>query len=117
MDLEDFYLKGACTEFPEYDWLTRSPAVQAECKTICGYCPVLKTCRTYGLNKGRDDSGIWGGLTKNERERQIARQRKSRSGTTWWPPSSRGRREYPGRDLRAARRAPAAAGRGSGRSA
>ena len=77
VNLEDFYLKGACTEFPEYDWLTRSPAVQAECKAICEYCPVLKTCRTYGLNKGRDDSGIWGGLTKNERERQIARQRKS----------------------------------------
>ena len=77
VNLEDFYLKGACTEFPEYDWLTRSPAVQAECKAICEYCPVLKKCRTYGLNKGRDDSGIWGGLTKNEREREIARQRKS----------------------------------------
>ena len=50
---------------------------QAECKAICEYCQVLKTCRTYGLNKGRDDSGIWGGLTKNEREREIARQRKS----------------------------------------
>ena len=77
VNLADFYLKGACTEFPEYDWLTRSPAVQAECKAICAHCPVLTTCRSYGLSKGREDSGIWGGLTKNEREREIVRQRRS----------------------------------------
>ncbi|AGB27223.1 Transcription factor WhiB (plasmid) [Mycobacterium sp. JS623] len=73
--LEDFYLKGACGEFPEYDWVSRSPGVQAECKAICQYCPVLQECRTYGLTKGREHSGIWGGLTKNEREREVARQR------------------------------------------
>lgn len=68
--LADFYLDGACNEFPEYDWLSRSPGVQAECKAICEYCPVLQKCRTYGLSKGRDDAGILGGLTKNERQRQ-----------------------------------------------
>lgn len=73
--LEDFYLKGACGEFPEYDWVSRSPSVQAECKAICQHCPVLGDCRTYGLTEGRDQCGIWGGLTKNEREREVARQR------------------------------------------
>ena len=110
VNLEDFYLKGACTQFPEYDWLTRSPAVQAECKAICEYCPVLKTCRTYGLNKGRDDAGIWGGLTKTNASARSHASARAASATTWWPPSSRGRREYPGRDLRAA--AAGASGRG-----
>ena len=75
--LQDFALDGACGEFPEYDWSTRSPAMQRECKAICQYCPVLEKCRSYGLNQGRNDSGIWGALTKSEREREIARQRRT----------------------------------------
>lgn len=74
VSLADFYLDGACHEFPEYDWLSRRPVEQAECKAICEYCPVLQKCRIYGLAKGRNDSGILGGLTKNERER-ISRER------------------------------------------
>lgn len=51
--------------------------MQRECKAICQYCPVLEKCRSYGLNQGRNDSGIWGALTKSEREREIARQRRT----------------------------------------
>ncbi|WP_006243960.1 WhiB family transcriptional regulator [Mycolicibacterium tusciae] len=71
VSLADFHLDGACREFPEYDWLSRSPGVQAECKAICEYCPVLQKCRAYGLTNGRDAAGILGGLTTNERQRLI----------------------------------------------
>ncbi|SPX94936.1 transcription factor WhiB [Mycobacterium xenopi] len=75
VDLESFYLDGACGSFPELDWLSRSPQMQAECKAVCAHCPVLAKCRNYGLNKGRDDRGIWGGMTTAERQREIRRQR------------------------------------------
>ncbi|MCH9732007.1 MAG: WhiB family transcriptional regulator [Actinomycetia bacterium] len=77
VNLDDFYLEGACAGFPEYDWLTRSPTMQAECKAICRHCPVLAKCRTYGLTKGSEDSGIWGAMTRNERTLEVARARKA----------------------------------------
>ena len=58
-------------------WASRSPAVQAECKAVCAHCPVLAQCRSYGLNKGCDESGVWGGLSKNERDVEIARARRA----------------------------------------
>lgn len=73
--LEDFYMQGACGEFPEYDWTSRSLRMQAECKAICEHCPVLEKCRSYGLTKGRAELGIWGAMTANERAREIRRRR------------------------------------------
>ncbi len=77
VSLEDFFMDGACGQFPEYDWLTRNPAMQAECKAICQHCPVLAKCRSYGLAKGREDAGIWGGMTRNDRVQEVARARKA----------------------------------------
>jgi WhiB family redox-sensing transcriptional regulator len=74
VDLASFYLDGACGSYPELDWLSRSPAVQARVKAVCAGCPVLTPCRGYGLNKGHEESGIWGGMTKPERQREIERQ-------------------------------------------
>jgi WhiB family redox-sensing transcriptional regulator len=75
-DLGSFVSKGACAAFPEVDWLSRSPLVQAEAKAICQYCPVLDECRSYGLNKGRDQRGVLGGMTMAERVRELRRQRR-----------------------------------------
>ena len=61
MELVSFVAEGACAAFPEVDWLSRSPLVQAEAKAICEYCPVLAKCRSYGLSNGRDDGGVLGG--------------------------------------------------------
>ena len=74
--LEEFYMQGACGAFPELDWVSRSPSMQAECKAVCTHCPVLEQCRTWGLTTGREESGVWGALTKNERQREVARWRK-----------------------------------------
>lgn len=73
VELGDFLWDGACGAFPELNWQTRSTLQQADCKAVCAHCPVLAKCRTYGLGKGRKDIGIWGGLTKNERDR-MSRQ-------------------------------------------
>ena len=74
VELASFVNGGACAAFPEVDWLSRSPLQQAEAKAICEYCPVLAQCRSYGLNKGRDDRGVLGGMTKAERQREIQRR-------------------------------------------
>jgi len=50
-------------------------ALAAATAKRAGLFPDLPTIAEAGLPGF--DSGIWGGLTKNERERQIARQRKS----------------------------------------
>ncbi|OCB20038.1 transcription factor WhiB [Mycobacterium paraffinicum] len=75
VELASFVYEGACAAFPEVDWLSRSSLVQAEAKAICQYCPVLDKCRSYGLNKGRDQRGVLGGMTMAERAREVRRQR------------------------------------------
>jgi WhiB family redox-sensing transcriptional regulator len=75
--LEDFFMDGSCGGFPELDWQTRKLTMQRDCKAVCEYCPVLSKCRAYGLTKGCDDAGIWGGLTRNERQREVARRRRA----------------------------------------
>lgn len=74
VQLDSFYREGACGSFPEYDWLTRSPLMQQECKAICEHCPVLARCREYGLTTGLDDFGVWGGWTRRERMAELRRR-------------------------------------------
>jgi len=79
VELSEFVLEGACGAFPEVDFLSRSSLVQTEAKAICEYCPVLAKCRSYGLNKGRDDRGVLGAMTKAERQREITRRQRRTS--------------------------------------
>ena len=48
-------------------------ASNLEAKTICGRCVVRHECRAYAL---ADTSleGIWGGMSKRERQRQRGRR-------------------------------------------
>jgi WhiB family transcriptional regulator, redox-sensing transcriptional regulator len=71
--LGSFFMAGACGSFPELNWMSRSTREQAECKAICEHCAVLAQCRDYGLGKGRDEAGVWGGMTADERRREIQR--------------------------------------------
>ncbi len=80
VSLDEFYLQGACGEFPELDWNTRSLTERAECKAVCTYCPVLAKCRAYGLTQGLQDVGVWGGLTREERKREAAQKRREAAG-------------------------------------
>jgi WhiB family redox-sensing transcriptional regulator len=47
-------------------------------KRVCGRCAVAETCLRYALDT-KQDSGIWGGLTDDERKalrRKMARTRR-----------------------------------------
>jgi len=45
-----------------------------EAKAICLGCAVLEKCRTYAL-QNKEEFGIWGGLTENERKEVWRRQK------------------------------------------
>lgn len=75
---------GECRR-PEYDpemWHpggTTGPhlAQTADAKRICSGCPVMVQCREWGMDH-RQESGIWGGMTEQDRvneRRRIARAR------------------------------------------
>lgn len=51
-----------------FDDLAKSKVKAA--RKICAVCPVLKRCREYAIP--RDEVGVWGGLTANQR-RKIRR--------------------------------------------
>ena len=46
----------------------------AEAKSVCDRCPVLVQCRTWALTTGQD-SGIWGGMSADERRALRQRER------------------------------------------
>ncbi|PZT71590.1 WhiB family transcriptional regulator [Streptomyces sp. AC1-42T] len=48
-----------------------------EAKAVCRRCPVMESCADWALDTGQD-SGVWGGLSEDERraiKRRLARQR------------------------------------------
>lgn len=42
----------------------------ASAKAICAQCPVKQSCREHGLNT-QEAYGIWGGLTRKERQATL----------------------------------------------
>lgn len=60
---------------------TNGPALQQieDAKAVCERCPVIDTCLRWALEHGMD-SGVWGGLSEEERRalrRRNARVRRS----------------------------------------
>lgn len=48
-------------------------------KAVCGGCPVVENCLQYALESNQD-SGVWGGLSEDERralKRRAARARRA----------------------------------------
>lgn len=62
-----FRLHAACGNRIDIDWFSENQVKVAEAKAVCAHCPVLARCRNYGLTAGRNEVGIWGGLTEDER--------------------------------------------------
>lgn len=50
------------------------PAVVAEAKAVCSRCPVQERCLAVG---GREEHGIWAGLTVGERRAARRAQREA----------------------------------------
>lgn len=49
------------------------PAELALAKRFCDQCPVAGDCLAYALDNGPDVYGIWGGSTKEDRQRLVRR--------------------------------------------
>jgi len=50
-----------------------------EAKAVCRTCPVIDTCLNWAIETGQD-SGVWGGLSEDERralKRRNARARRA----------------------------------------
>ena len=58
---------------------TTGPAtVQVEqAKAVCRRCPVVQSCLDWALGAGQD-SGVWGGLSEDERRALKRRQARTR---------------------------------------
>jgi WhiB family redox-sensing transcriptional regulator len=75
----DWRLSAACRDadpelfFPEGDLSSMRVAVKTA-KLICRGCPVSATCLSWALADGYE-TGIWGGLTADERRRLHRRGR------------------------------------------
>ncbi|MGC0379673.1 WhiB family redox-sensing transcriptional regulator [Streptomyces sp. SAI-229] len=50
----------------------------AEAKRVCGRCALTRACREWALSQG-EDSGVWGGLSEQER-RALRRSAVRRRG-------------------------------------
>ena len=60
--------------FPDCDMRSARTQVKTA-KLICRGCPVQATCLNWALASGQE-SGIWGGLTEDERRRLQRRGRR-----------------------------------------
>jgi WhiB family redox-sensing transcriptional regulator len=60
---------------PDAEFVTARQQREAEAKAICGRCPVRPDCLAYALD-AREDYGVWGGATEDER-RAMRRQRRA----------------------------------------
>jgi len=61
---------------------TTGPALgQVEqAKSVCRRCPVVQSCLDWALRSGQD-SGVWGGLSEDERRALKRRQARTRAYT------------------------------------
>ena len=62
--------QAACLDHPQELWFpvgnTGTAIIQtAVAKAICRRCPVIEACLTWALDTG--ESGVWGGLSEDER--------------------------------------------------
>ena len=58
-----------------------------EAKAVCRRCPVVDDCLRWALETGQD-SGVWGGLSEDERRALKRRNARLRARTSAYPPAS-----------------------------
>ena len=51
-----------------------------QAKAVCRRCPVVESCLDWALRSGQD-SGVWGGLSEDERRALKRRQARTRVHT------------------------------------
>lgn len=66
--------QGACVSAQHPDWWypERGRDDTAKAKTVCSGCPVKAMCASYALDH-EDESGVWGGMSDEDRVQVRAR--------------------------------------------
>lgn len=64
---------ASCQEVDPDIFFSDSEEIQYGAKTICSGCPVLYQCLEYSF-VNKEEYGIWGGLSKDERKKILRRQ-------------------------------------------
>lgn len=70
---------------PELFMPERGDAIKIRtAKNLCNNCPVIEQCRDYGLELAQryDTYGIFGGLTRHERDKLLRNHRTTRRPPT-----------------------------------
>ncbi|WP_309474681.1 WhiB family transcriptional regulator [Streptomyces ipomoeae] len=81
--VKDWRQRGACTDQdPElfFPIGNTGPALLQveEAKQVCARCPVIETCLRWAMETGQD-SGVWGGLSEEERRAMKRRSARNRA--------------------------------------
>ena len=84
-DLDSWRGRSACRDSDPDVFFpigTTGPAVVQieQAKAVCGRCPVVQSCLDWALRSGQD-SGVWGGLSEDERRALKRRQARTRVHT------------------------------------
>ena len=89
LDLPEFFDQAACHgKAPEiFDGETLSDVLAA--KQICSDCPIQALCLDWATQT--QDSGVWGGLTPQERKKQSGGTNPVDIGELRWLETNRGR--------------------------
>lgn len=84
LDYPDFHSKGTpkCQTVDDPDMFFPEPygkgsgALSARAKDVCKGCPYIQECLIWALE--RDEPGVWGGTSENERRRMKRNAVKNR---------------------------------------
>jgi WhiB family redox-sensing transcriptional regulator len=67
-------VSGLCGQVAPELWFLEHGADSNAVKAICGRCPVIAACLAWAIDTDQLH-GIWGGMTRTERIREVARRR------------------------------------------
>lgn len=70
-----WHADGACKEHPELTWFPERGQSAGAAKLVCRGCLVAGECLEWSLRQSWDLDGIFGGLSKRERNRVRKEQR------------------------------------------
>lgn len=76
-DDEPWQLRAACGGMDVNIFFPEKGRGPRKARLVCGVCEVTKECLDEGMKlTGRENEGIWGGLTRNERDNLRRRSRR-----------------------------------------
>lgn len=70
-------LRGICNNYDPDIFQPDTVEDEEVAKAICRNCPVMLQCQAWALNK-REQAGVWGGLSEDDRAYIWTGRRKSR---------------------------------------